>query len=198
MRGESEGEGPEDEKEEEERPSSSQQREGGKREAEQEERGAKAPRLAKEEEERRRGQEERRDRREATESVAKKAKLCAADLERAPEAKVDGQRQRELGEAAWDELGLQEGDRPKREEGDVFVGGRRLHYSHRLWRRGSFTFCSECGGWCKERGLTLLQSCDAENARESGRPPLLKKSQREALSRLRKGQPPRRQQQDWM
>ena len=95
--------------------------------------------------------------------------------------------------AFWTSLGLQGIDRPARLTGSQFLAGHRLHSTHQLWRKGVYTFCGQCGSWATGRALQLLEACDLVFQKPKG----LKTAQRDALSRLRKGNPPRQGASSW-
>ena len=99
---------------------------------------------------------------------------------------------RAIDEALWVHLGL--ANPPVRLSGEVVVSGSRLHSSHLLWRKGAYTFCSQCGHYCALRPRLLRSHCDALGVQDEAR---LKPSQRAALHRLRQGLPPAYGISDW-
>ena len=95
-----------------------------------------------------------------------------------------------VGPELWDRLGWFGPERPA--VAGSFLGGRPLGEGHALWLKGSYTFCGACGAWATQRALSLLGPCSARDG--AGR---LRKSQLDALSRLRRGKPPRQGAASW-
>lgn len=101
---------------------------------------------------------------------------------------------REVGQGLWDWLGWRGAERPVLLPPPVYVKGHLVHPTHlQVWSRGEFHFCGCCGSWALQRPLALLEPCDAYGHEH----PRLKVSQRDALSLVRRGLPPKRGAHGW-
>ena len=95
-----------------------------------------------------------------------------------------------MGEELWDNLGWHGPARPQ--PAARFLAGHELGEGHALWRKGDYTSCGACGAWALQRPISLLGPGGATSA---GAP--LEESQLDALSRLRRGMPPRQGAAGW-
>ena len=123
-------------------------------------------------------------------------RVCLSDSRRKTDT-IKGVPQRPIDESLWDSLGLSGERRPRRCPPGVYVNGKQLNESHQVWKCGAFHFCGQCGSWCQERPIQLLQSCDAAVIGGQLGSAKLKPSQRESLGRLRKGKPPSHHTDKW-
>ena len=104
-----------------------------------------------------------------------------------PACRGRGKQQIPIDDALWDHLGWQGHERPSKCPPLFAIAGHQEHQTHSCWSRGAFVFCGLCGRYSRGSPKRLLEPCPAV----VGDLNMLNRVQKESLSRLRRGLPPR-------
>ena len=104
-----------------------------------------------------------------------------------PASRGRGKQQIPIDDALWDHPGWQGHERPSKCPPLFAITGHQVHQTHSCWSCGAFVFCVLCGKYSKGNPKGLLEPCPEV----VGDPNTSNRVQKETLSRIRRGLPPR-------
>ena len=104
-----------------------------------------------------------------------------------PASRGRGKQQIPIDDELWDHPGWQGHERPSKCPPLFAITGHQVHQTHSCWSCGAFVFCGLCGKYSKGNPKGLLEPCPAV----VGDPNTSNRVQKETLSRIRRGLPPR-------